>query len=222
MFSVLILFISYLINKNFLVNRRNLIVLSSSLNLPFNNLSLEYNLPYNSQESDKTIIHTNKIDKITFLGPITDESCYYLIESIENLKNNKCDIIKLNIQSAGGSLLPAFGVVDLIRTSEIPIHTYINGYVASAASLISVSGHKRLMGKNGLMLIHSLRTSSEGGTYLNIKDNSDNADTFMNLLKDIYLLNSNIDEKYLNYLLSHDLWLNSSTCLQNKLIDQIL
>tara|TARA_B100000886_G_scaffold302949_1_gene233290 strand:- start:261 stop:926 length:666 start_codon:yes stop_codon:yes gene_type:complete len=220
MFGVLFVFASFFLNHNLIINRRNLIVLSSSLNLPKNNYSNFK--PYNSEESDKTIIQTNKIDKINFLGSITDESCYYLMQSIENLKEeNKCKKIKLILQSPGGSLLPAFGLVDYIKSSTIPIDTYINGYVASAASLISISGSERFMGKNGLMLIHSLRTSSDGGTYKNINDNKENADTFMELLKNIYLTSSNIDDDYLNFLLSHDLWLNSTTCLNYNLVDKL-
>ena len=220
MFGVLFVFASFFLNHNLIINRRNLIVLSSSLNLPKNNYSNFK--PLNAEESDKTIIQTNKIDKINFLGSITDESCYYLIQSMEMLKEeNKCEKIKLNLQSPGGSLLPAFGVVDYIRSSTIPIDTYINGYVASAASLISISGNERYMGKNGLMLIHSLRTTSDGGTYMNINDNKENADTFMELLKNIYLSSSKIDLDYLNYLLSHDLWLNSSTCLKYNLVDKL-
>ena len=72
------------------------------------------------------------------------------------------------------------------------------------------------------MLIHSLRTSSDGGTYININDNKENADTFMELLKNIYLSSSNIDINYLNYLLSHDLWLNSTTCLKYNLVDKLI
>ena len=137
------MFLHLFLNHNLIINRRNLIVLSSSLNLPRNNYSNFK--PYNSEESDKTIIQTNKIDKINFLGSITDESCYYLIQSIEMLKDeNKCEKIKLNLQSPGGSLLPAFGVVDYIKSSDIPIDTYINGYVANAASLISISGNQDL------------------------------------------------------------------------------
>ena len=221
MLGVFFVLASFFINPNLIISRRNLIVLSTSLNFPKTNY-LNFK-SINSEESDKTIIQTNKIDQINFIGSITEESCYYLIQSIELLKEkNNCEKIQLNIQSPGGSLLPAFGVVDYMKSSKIPINTYINGYVASAASLISISGNERFIGKNGLMLIHSLRAYSEGGTYTNINDNKENADTLMELLKNIYLTSSNIDIEYLNYLLIHDLWLNSTTCLKYNLVDKLI
>ena len=70
--------------------------------------------------------------------------------------------------------MPTFNVVDVIERSPTPIYTYIDGYAASAATLISIAGHKRFMGKHSLMLLHELSGGNEG-TYkdkINILDTS--------------------------------------------------
>ena len=54
------------------------------------------------------------------------------------------------------------------------------------------------------------------------KDYAKNADTLMNIIKDLYLEYSNIDYSKLDYLLDHDLWLNSSTCKEYGLVDIII
>ena len=217
--------LSLLFNANqVFLNRRNFVTITM-FNKDFNK---DFNLKFNVDElagestGEKTLIHTDKINKINYMGPITSESCYYLIETMEKLKTNK-DIkyINLYLQSSGGSLLPSFGVIDYMKSSRIPINTIINGYVASAGSLISVAGYKRYMGKNGLMLIHSLRQNVGEGNYNNIKDIYDNSNTMSELLKNIYLDNSKLEKNELEHILEHDLWLNSSYCLSKNLIDHI-
>ena len=41
----------------------------------------------------------------------------------------------------------------------------------------------------------------------------------MNIIKKIYLENTKLDINTLNYLLSHDLWLNSTACQKYGIID---
>ena len=88
--------------------------------------------------------------------------------------------------------MPTFNVVDIIERSPTPIYTYIDGYAASAATLISIAGHKRFMGKHSLMLLHELSGGNEG-TYKDLKEGIMNMNTFMDFAKEIYVDNSNIN-----------------------------
>ena len=89
---------------------------------------------------------------IKFYGTVTTESCMTLTNMIETLdiKSKEAELkygfripIKLHIQSVGGELMPAFYVCDMMKRLDTPVHVYVDGYVASAASLIAVCGHKR-------------------------------------------------------------------------------
>ena len=174
------------------------------------------------EEGDNNaMIYTIK-NNIYFSGSLTDESIFAITSNLINIQNNDNTEINLHIKSQGGSLLPTLGLVDVIRTSDIPINTYIDGYAASAATLISIVGANRLMNKHGVMLIHQIKMGSEYSKYNEIKDYAENADTLMNIIKDLYLEYSNLDEKKLNYLLDHDLWLNSTVCKDYGLIDIII
>ena len=73
--------------------------------------------------------------------------------------------INLHIQSSGGSLMNTYYIVDLIQSLETPVNTFIDGFAASAATLISVAGDKRYMTKNSLMLIHQLSSQNGGKLY---------------------------------------------------------
>jgi ATP-dependent Clp protease protease subunit len=173
--------------------------------------------------SPQTLI--TKTDKeIYFYGPLTDESCFrlhYTLEELIKINKDKNNEIDLYLQTGGGSVLPTFPVVDLIKSSDIPINTIIKGYCASAGTLISVAGNKRYMTNNSLLLIHSLRQEIGGGTFNNIKDTFENSDVIMKLIKNIYLENTEIPEEKLNYFFDHDLWLTSNECLKLKIVDDI-
>ena len=66
--------------------------------------------------------------------------------------------LELLVNSEGGEVFSAFGIVDRIKSNTVPIHTYVEGIAASAATLISVVGHKRFIRKNSFMLIHQVRS----------------------------------------------------------------
>lgn len=168
-------------------------------------------------------------NNIYFTGGLTDESCYKLVEALIHHKNLALTddkyppYINLYIQSPGGALLPTLAVVDEIKNLEVPVYTYIRGYAASAATLLSVAGTQRFMYKNSLAMIHGLKLNEqESSTLLDVKDLNANVDTFMNIIKNIYLENTNMDEELLEYFFYHDLWMNSTQALDYGLVDEII
>tara|TARA_B100001564_G_C20488349_1_gene600416 strand:+ start:72 stop:515 length:444 start_codon:yes stop_codon:yes gene_type:complete len=130
-------------------------------------------------------------------------------------------VIDLHIQSGGGSLMPTLYVCDVIKNSDTPIHTYVDGYCASAASLISVCGSKRYMTKHSALLIHQL-SAVTAGKFNELKTEVNNLNSFMNSIRDIYIKNTKIDKDSLESLLKTDVWLDSDICLQYGLIDEII
>tara|TARA_E500000178_G_C17038017_1_gene764598 strand:+ start:10632 stop:11210 length:579 start_codon:yes stop_codon:yes gene_type:complete len=186
----------------------------------FNNYNSKFNLA-ETEENSNSIIHYNE-NNLYFQGSITPDSCFHIQQYILKMQYENYKYINFHIQSMGGSLLPTFGVIDDIHNSNIPINTYINGFVASAGSLISVSGNTRYISKNSLMLIHSLRTVIGEVNFNQLEDNYLNSKTMMNLVKNIYKEKSIMDDYSLDFLLQHDYWLNSTECLKYKLVDFII
>jgi len=93
--------------------------------------------------------------------------------------------IKLRINSYGGSLFAGLAILDTIRGLRSEVHTYVDGAAASAATIISVAGNKRYIGKNSLMLIHQLSTGNYG-KYSELEDDMENNKRLMKSIKDIY------------------------------------
>lgn len=145
---------------------------------------------------------------------------YNKLELVEEAELNPKPLF-LHINSFGGDLLAVMAVIDAIQSSQIPVHTIVEGCAASAGTLMSVVGHKRLMTKNSFMLIHQLSSSMQG-KMKEIEDDFQNNIVFMNRIKDIYMTNSSMTLKQINKALTHDLWWDAETCLEKGLIDEIV
>lgn len=214
-------FLSFIIGNNSLMIPRRTILKSPSIFLTMNN----------NNEKNHESININQGNSILFYGPVTTESCFNLRNQLVTLDSNSKIFatqystppppINLHIQSSGGSLMNTYYIVDLIQSLETPVNTFIDGFAASAATLISVAGDKRYMTKNSLMLIHQL-SSQNGGKFNEIKDDMANLETMMRLLKKIYLQKTNLNNYQLDELLKQDLWLDSETCLKYGLVDEII
>jgi len=129
--------------------------------------------------------------------------------------------IKLHINSDGGEVFGALSIVDRIQSSKVPVHSYAEGLVASASTLISVCCHKRYIRKNTILLIHQVRSWFEG-TYEDFNDEKQNMDLIMKIVKDIYLKHTKFTEDELNTLLKRDIYLNAEDAIRYGLADEIV
>tara|TARA_B100000886_G_scaffold334845_1_gene291000 strand:+ start:2933 stop:3682 length:750 start_codon:yes stop_codon:yes gene_type:complete len=183
-----------------------------------------------SMSSEFGIIQ-NINNEIYFYGPVSQRSCYELKNKLNELDlqsrtlhlQYKMEIppIHLHIQSSGGSLYHTLYIVDLIDKLETPVYTYVDGFAASAATLISVVGKKRFMTKNSLMLIHQL-SGGDAGKYYELQDQMTNMGVLMRIIGTVYLNHTKLNANHLNYLLQKDLWLDADTCLGFGLVDEII
>lgn len=169
---------------------------------------------------------------IYFYSDVNNESTFIVNKSITDLSKQLLitqitfDMpdpapIKLYINSDGGEVFGALSTVDRIRTSKVPVHSYVEGLVASAATLISVSCHKRYISKNSVMLIHQVRGWFQG-THENFKDESQNLEMLSNIIKNIYLKHTKFSESELNEILKRDIYLNAEDAVKYGLADYII
>ena len=219
-------------------NRRTL--LKTSL-LASNSLCLSNTINLNNEEHESESENENENvsdnetnlarskDSIYLTGPITEESCWGVTQALINYQkqllhhDNIYNNINLYIQSPGGSLLPTLALVDEIKLLNIPVHTYIRGYAASAATLLSVVGSKRYMYNHSLMMIHGVRMYGQSAeTLSDIKDMNSNVNLFIQTMKNIYLENSNITEEKLEEFFYRDKWISANEALSYGLIDEII
>jgi len=130
-------------------------------------------------------------------------------------------VVNLHINTYGGSIYAAFSTVDTIKRMKSEVHTYIDGSVASAGTLISAVGAKRYMGEHAHLLIHQL-SSGVYGKFSELEEEFFNCENLMKMLKSFYKKNTKLPMKKLDELLKRDLWLNADECKQYGIIDEIL
>jgi ATP-dependent protease ClpP protease subunit len=75
-------------------------------------------------------------------------------EELNRIKALNTNKILVKINSLGGDCDSALTIYDALKDHKAKITTQINGYVASAATIIFMAGDERKVSKNSLFLIH--------------------------------------------------------------------
>ena len=131
--------------------------------------------------------------------------------------------IYLHINSPGGDLYSALSTVDTILNLKVDVVSIIEGFAASAATIISVVAKERIILKHAYMLIHQL-SSGFWGKYEEFEDEAKNLDRLMKMIKNIYKEHTKIKDNGkngLNECLKHDLLWDGKECLKQGLVDTI-
>ncbi len=173
-------------------------------------------------------VHENKI---YYYAGVNRDSASELNKKIGELESksltfgNNLDIdpptLKLLINSGGGSITAGISSMDTILRCKVPVHTYVDGFCASAATFLSVVGEKRFMSRNSYMLIHQL-SSNFWGKYSEFEDEKKNLDLMMTTIKNVYKEYTKVPMKKLDEILKHDLLWDAKICLKYGLIDEII
>jgi len=171
-------------------------------------------------------------NEIAFYGEINTvtagEICRLLNETDLRLQNTKNMLgadydptLHFRIRSDGGSLFDSLAILDRMAYLKTKIYTYVEGGAASGATLISVAGKRRFIGKNSFMLIHQLSAGSYGN-FQQLEDQQANYKRLMTSIKDIYKTYTKMPMKKLDEILKHDLWLTAKECLEYGMVDEII
>jgi len=126
----------------------------------------------------------------------------------------------LHLTTNGGDIYAAFSVIDCIKHLGVPVYTVVDGFVASAGTLISVAAAKRYIMPNAYMLLHELR-SNMWGKFSDISDEMTNLKKVMDHIVRIYTEHTTIAPRQLEKILKKDIIWNADECLQHGVIDGV-
>ena len=173
----------------------------------------------NVEDIDKFNITTHN-NEIYYYEDIYKEQILELIHQVKkltdelqylSLRYNFSPNINLHIYSNGGDAFMGLSIYDFIKNNKIPIYTYINGNIASAATFMYLAGYKRFMSPNSTILIHQISTSF-WGKFEDLKDECKNTTELMKIVKDLYSENTLMKKKQLDDILKRELFLNYTEC----------
>lgn len=143
----------------------------------------------------------------------------------ENLDISKEKILTIYINSTGGDLYQAFGLIDVMKSSPHVVQCIGIGAVMSAAFLIFASGDKghRYAAKNTSFMCHQFTESMDSKYHdlkATMKENDVVNDRMVEVLKDATgMAPSVIKKKLLN---ASDVYLTAEEVVQLKVADHIL
>ena len=198
------------------INSRNLTKILAVQEQPINQ-NVHTSLDFEIKDSQKVKSNNNQI---WLYDQISDQSLYILKTSLGNI-NQLYDLMKiqysgmltfepiihLHIASNGGCCFSGLHMYDIIKNNKYPVYTYVDGFIASAATFPFLGGTKRFMSDNAFIMIHQL-SAWFVGTFQNLKDQYQSSTKIMNKFKQIYIKELNITNEQLEQLLKKDLWLN--------------
>ncbi|MGH1313740.1 head maturation protease, ClpP-related [Bacillus toyonensis] len=159
--------------------------------------------------------------KLTVYGSIggwfSENNAEAVRRKIQDVKAEK---IHVHINSGGGSAFDGVAICNQLKQHDAEIIVHIDGWAASAASVIAMAGDKIIMPSNTMMMIHQASTFEYG-----------NADLFEKTARDLRKIDSALAASYkkrfvgtdeeLKQLLKDETWLTAEEAVALGLADEI-
>jgi len=159
-------------------------------------------------------------NKIYFYEEIHKDTILELVKQIQlltyelELQSSKYGFephIELHIYSPGGDAFMGLSIYDFIKKNTVPIYTYIDGNIASAATFMFLAGARRFMSPNSTVLIHQVSTSF-WGKFEDLKDEVKNTTEIMKIVRNLYSETTTMKKKDIDAILKRELFLNYAEC----------
>jgi ATP-dependent Clp protease protease subunit len=180
---------------------------------------------YNADKTPGQLLQENGM--FVLMGEINYDSIKPVVEWVlhENFvsKKRRKELL-LTICSEGGSVECAFALIDVMRSSQIPIKTVGLGQIASAGLLIFLAGNRgrRVLTPNTSILSHQFSWGSDGKAhelFATIKE----FELCQSRMIKHYQETTGLDEAIIKQTLlpPHDVWLTAEEALSYNICDVI-
>jgi len=158
-------------------------------------------------------------------GDVTEYSISQVMGHIIHLASLSTKPIKLIVSSYGGSVHEMFGLIDLIRTLECPIHTVALGKIMSAGTVITAAGAKghRLIGVSTRVMLHSL-SGGAVGTLFQMENEVKNACNEQETITKMLLRDTSLTKKQLDDIMKqgHDHYYTAHEAVKLGIADRVV
>jgi ATP-dependent protease ClpP protease subunit len=134
-------------------------------------------------------------------------------------KYNKKGIV-IHINSYGGCVTSAFGIINTIKSSKLPIISIVEGVCMSAATLVFVVSDYSLMCEYSHFLIHQM-SYGLGGRHDYMSFFVDLSGNLLESLKNVLLDYSKLTTEQLDVLIKTETILDANKCIEYGLADDI-
>jgi len=164
---------------------------------------------------------------IYMFGDIGDGTLYDFIlrvRAVLHMRDDekKNDPINIIINSDGGDVYEALGMIDYIQSLDIKVNTICRGRAMSAAALVLCSGTGiRAVSKNSTIMFHEI-SSGIYGKSSDMKANVQHTEKLEDILINIITANSKKDSSFWKERILKDYYLSPEEALELGVIDLII
>lgn len=132
------------------------------------------------------------------------------------------DEVHLCINSLGGSVKEALGIYNALKRCPAKVTAHIDGFAASAASIIAMAADEVVMPRNTCMMIHNASWWAYGNP-TQLRKSADDLDVINRSAIESYMVKAGekLDETTLHRFLDAETWLTASECLDYGLCDTL-
>ena len=141
---------------------------------------------------------------------------------VENLKGlGPGDKVNLYINSMGGSVKEALGIYNVLQRCPAKVTAYIDGFAASAASVIAMAAETVVMPRNTAMMIHNAAWWAYGNPEA-LRKSADDLEVINMAAIQSYVVHAGdkLDRDRLQQMLDEETWLTAEECVACGLADQ--
>lgn len=142
----------------------------------------------------------------------------YFINNLQGLTT--ADAVNLYINSMGGSVKEALGIYNILCRCPATVTAYIDGYAASAASVIAMAASKVIMPRNTAMMIHNAAWCAYGNS-AELRKSADDLEVINMAAIQSYSMHAGdkLPQDKLQEMLDAETWLTAEDCVKYGLAD---
>lgn len=144
----------------------------------------------------------------------------YFVDNLQGLTN--ADTVNLYINSMGGSVKEALGIHSVLQRCPAKVIAYIDGFAASAASVIAMAAERVIMPKNTAMMIHNAVMYAYGNPS-DLRKAADDLEVINRAAIQSYSMHAGdkLPADKLQEMLDSETWLTAEECVSWGLADEL-
>lgn len=143
----------------------------------------------------------------------------YFVENLADVKGS--DTVNLYINSMGGSVKEALGIYNALKRCPAAVTAYIDGFAASAASVIAMAADRVVMPRNTTMMVHNASWSVYGNSAA-LRKSADDLDIINGAMLQSYVVKAGkkLTMEKLEEMADGETWLSAEDCVLYGLADE--
>ena len=142
----------------------------------------------------------------------------YFVDNLAGVTQEQTVVLYIN--SMGGDVKEALGIVNALKRCPAKVVAYVDGFAASAASVITQGADEIYMPRNTCMMLHNARWATEGNPK-ELRKSADDLEVINQTIINSYAARAGekLSAQVLQQILDEETWLTAEQCIQYGLAD---